>query len=438
MRHLILTRGAPGAGKSTFLAEQGLAPFTVSPDDVRLSFGGLAMDSSGRITISQSQEKAVWARVEEILDYKMVSGQLIVLDATHQRGRDFSMATKLAERHRYQVHCLDFTDVPMDLALQRNLLRAEWKIVPERVIETAYERFRAHRIPKSIEVWQPGGFAENGVLDRIEPHLRDLSEYSAIVHIGDLQGCYAPVETLLRDGFQSDHFYIFIGDLLDRGIQNGEVIDFAMREIVGRANAQLIWGNHEYHIHRFSKALEPVSREFHFNTAPQIEAVGFTPGDANRLLAGAVDAMKYVYRGQKVLVTHAGIARVPDRLATLPSKTFWNGTGTYGDPVDTTFSTLMDGSGWIQVHGHRNAKKLAVEAAPGSFNLEAEIEFGGQLRVMTLTGEKKGAGADDGVTISTQEIPNRIFRKHREGRSDELASKDLKETGRSPRQPCKN
>lgn len=424
MRHLILTRGAPGAGKSTFLSEKGLLPFTVTPDDVRLSFGGLAMSPDGRITISQSHEKAVWARVEEILDFKMTSGQLIVLDATHQRSRDFTLATKLAERHRYEVHCLDFTQVPKELALQRNRQRAEWKIVPDRVIETAYERFAAHRVPQSIQVWDPEDFSETSVLDRIEPPVRDLSNYAAIVHIGDLQGCHAPLETFLPDGLRDDHFYIFIGDLLDRGIQNGEVIQFAMQNIVGRENVQLIWGNHEYHIHRFSKGLDPVSREFHFNTLPQIEAAGFDRRDANRLLDGTIDAMRYIYRGQKVLITHAGIARVPERLATLPSKTYWNGTGTYDDPVDEVFSRQMQASGWIQVHGHRNSQKLPVEAAPGSFNLEAEVEFGGHMRTMTLTGTETGAD------VTVQEIPNPVFRKHRDGRSDQLASTDLKETGK--------
>ena len=225
-----------------------------------------------------------------------------------------------------------------------------------------------------------------------------------------------------RTGWTEDKFYIFIGDLLDRGIQNGEVIRWAMDHIVGAPNAQLIWGNHEYHIHRFAKGMDPVSREFHFNTLPQIEAAGFTPSDANRLLNEAVDAMRYVYRGQKVLITHAGIARVPERLAILPSQTFWKGTGTYDDPVDVTFS--KNAGDWMQAHGHRNSKKLPVEAAPGSLNLEAEIEFGGHLRVMTLTGH--GAGC----SVETQEIRSTVFRKHREGRSDVLHKSDLNAAGK--------
>lgn len=422
MRHLILTRGAPGAGKSTFLAEQGLHPFTVTPDDVRLSFGGLTMERDGRLAISHAHERFVWARVEEILDFKMSQGQLIVLDATHQRTKDFALALRLAERHRYRLHCLDFTRLPKDIAHERNRVRADWKIVPDHVIETAYERFATHRPPKQVEVWDATRL--DSVLDLIEPPMRDLSDYAAVVHIGDLQGCFSPLKELLPDGLRADRFYILIGDLLDRGIQNGEVIRWAMDNVAGRENVQLIWGNHEYHIHRFSKGLDPVSREFHFNTLPQIEAAGFTPRDANFLLNGAVDAMRYTYRGRNVLVTHAGIARVPERLAVLPSQTFWKGTGTYDDPVDMVFASRMEGTGWMQVHGHRNARKLAVEAAPNSFNLEAEIEFGGHLRVMTLTGTGEGA------EVSTREIENKIYRKHRDGGSDLLKPADQSAVGR--------
>ncbi|MEM7058294.1 MAG: RNA ligase [Pseudomonadota bacterium] len=418
MRHLILTRGAPGAGKSTFLAEHGLTPFTVTPDYIRLSFGGLAMEKDGRITISHAHEKQVWARVEETLNFKMGLGQLIVLDATHQRGRDFGMATKLADRHRYQVHCLDFTNVPRDLTHERNRARADWKVVPDQVIETAYERFASHKIPKGIQVWDPDTFT----LEQLEPPMVDLSTYKSVMHVGDLQGCFAPVEELLPNGLNPEVFYIFIGDLLDRGIQNGEVIRWAMEHIAGAENAQLIYGNHEYHIHRFSKGMDPVSREFHYNTLPQIEAVGFTPRDANRLLNEAVDAMRYIYRSQKVLVTHAGIACVPKSLVSLPSQTFWKGTGTYDDPVDVTFSKNADG--WFQVHGHRNSKKLPVEAAPGSFNLEAEVEFGGHLRVMTLTGHAHG------FDVTTQEIKNDVYRKHKDGRGDQLRPEDLKTEGK--------
>ena len=119
----------------------------------------------------------------------------------------------------------------------------------------------------------------------------------------------------------------------------------------------------------------------------------------------AEDAFTYTFHDKKMLVTHAGISRVPERLVTMASLQFWKGTGTYDDPVDETFTEVMKGSGWMQVHGHRNSRELPVEAAPGSFNLEGQVEFGGHLRVMTLV------KTDGGVEVETREIKNEIYRK---------------------------
>lgn len=38
MRILLLMRGVPGSGKSTFIKEQGLEPYTLSADGLRLLY----------------------------------------------------------------------------------------------------------------------------------------------------------------------------------------------------------------------------------------------------------------------------------------------------------------------------------------------------------------------------------------------------------------
>ncbi|MGI9414205.1 MAG: AAA family ATPase, partial [Hyphomicrobiales bacterium] len=328
MRHVILMRGAPGAGKSTFIERQGLRPFTLSPDDFRLRLGGIVMTPDGGQTLSHAHEKRVWAEVEDVLDFKMGQGQLVVVDAMFQRPRDFKLPLRLAETHRYEVHCVDFSAVPKHVAHERNRDRAAWKVVPDQVIETAYERLENHPVPKGINRIAAEDLDGELILDRLEPPRRELSSYRAVMHIGDLQGCYAPVGELLADGFRDDTYYIFIGDLLDRGIQNGEVIRFAVDEILPRDNTALIWGNHEYHIQRYAKNMEAISKEFKFNTLPQIEAAKFTRAEANALLDKAEDAFTYAFHGKTMLVTHAGISRLPDRLVTVPSLQFWKGAGT--------------------------------------------------------------------------------------------------------------
>lgn len=402
MRTLILLRGAPGSGKSTFIERQGLQPYALSPDTIRLLMGGVVITEKGELSINQSADKYVWQQVEEVLEKKMARGEFIIFDATFQNARDFKMPMRYARLYRYQVYCIDFSDIPEEVALSRNLLRQPYKQVPEFVITRAYERFAKTRLPRNITLISYKEYENKKLLDDFDVPLIDLGRYKKIHHIGDLQGCYAPVAEYFKNGWDDEEFYIFVGDFLDRGIENGEVIRFMVDEVMNRDNVALIFGNHETHIHRYATRQRPVSKEFELNTLPQLMEASFTHQEAETLCEKLQDCFLYRYGNRKVMVSHAGISVVPENPVLIASIQYWKGTGNYEYPVDHTFSELMKDSGWLQVHGHRNSKHLPVQASEKSFNLEAEVEFGGHLRVMTLS-----ADGD----IEAIEIKNDIFRK---------------------------
>ncbi len=384
MRHIVILRGAQGAGKSTFIAAAGLEAYALSPDALRIQMGGVIMLPDGRVGINPNNDRKVWEEVERLLEQKMSRGEFIVFDATFQSQRDFKMPMAAAARHGYRVTCLDFSGVAPDVAKARNLMRPTWKQVPEAVIDRAYERFAQSPLPKGLKVLRPEDLGEGGLIAALSDPVRDLNAYARVHHIGDLQGCHAPVAEYFADGVRDDEFYIFVGDFLDRGIENDKVIRFVVDDLLPRDNVALIYGNHEYHIQRFALGQAPVSKEFEHNTLPQLLAANFTIGEAHRLLGRLSDALVYDYGPHRVLVTHAGLSRVPDTLLLIPSMQFWKGTGRYEDPVDATFAETMAGTNWLQVHGHRNSAKLPVQAAANSFNLESEVEFGGYLSVMVL------------------------------------------------------
>ena len=60
MRILLLMRGVPGSGKSTFIKEQGLEPYTLSADALRLLYASPMLDNAGRWCISPHFDKQMW------------------------------------------------------------------------------------------------------------------------------------------------------------------------------------------------------------------------------------------------------------------------------------------------------------------------------------------------------------------------------------------
>lgn len=410
MRKLVLLRGAQGSGKSTFIAKQGLEGYALSPDIIRILIAGVVMSAEGDITINQARDKKVWEEIERILDEKMSRGEFIIFDATFLRTRDFKLPIELAHKHRYELFCVDFSSIPIEFSLKQNKQRALYKQVPEDVVTRSYERLKEGKIPDKITVFDHHEFASASLVEKLDIVAVDLNQYKKIHHIGDLQGCYDPIKEYFKEGFKDDEFYIFVGDFLDRGIQNGEVIRWIVDDVINRSNVVLIWGNHETHIHRYATSQTTISREFEYNTLPQIEKVNFTKNEANLLCSKLLDCFVYHYGKNQCLVTHAGIASVPKHLVLMPSWQFLRGTGTFEQPVDYSFSDNMKDTNWIQVHGHRNASSLPIKVTDKSFNLEEQVEFGGHLRIMTLT--KLGA-------IEEIRIRNNIHRKQGSGIKDD-------------------
>ena len=93
MRVLLLLRGSAGCGKSTWIEKNGLKPYTLSPDELRLMHQSPVMMPDGTVAISPSNDKAVWNTLFSILECRMKKGGFTVIDATN---------SKTAEMNRYK------------------------------------------------------------------------------------------------------------------------------------------------------------------------------------------------------------------------------------------------------------------------------------------------------------------------------------------------
>ena len=114
MRVLLLFRGAPGCGKSTFIEKNNLKPYTLSADDIRLLYSSPILFSDGKYGISQENDCKVWNTLFNILENRMQQGEFTVIDATNSKTIEMKRYKELANTYRYRIFCIDMTDIPIE------------------------------------------------------------------------------------------------------------------------------------------------------------------------------------------------------------------------------------------------------------------------------------------------------------------------------------
>lgn len=380
MRKLLLLRGLPGSGKSHFISEHGLEPYTLSADSIRMLHASPQLQANGKSRIPNDFDKVVWSQLLYLLESRMSRGEFVIVDATHSHPRSFVNYEQLAKKHRYAVICVDFSTVPFETCLKRNESRPEYKVVPALEMQRMADNMQRSRPPKWISSIEP---------HQIDTVLNyppvDVSQYTAIHHIGDIQGCFDPLKVFFdTHGINDDMLYVFVGDYLDRGTQNGKVMQWLL-ENYHRPNFIFIEGNHEAHLRKWQKSEPTRSKQFNQATAPELEAASISKKKVYGFLYKLREVFYYSFREKRVLVTHGGISTLPKSLAFINATQLVKGTGAYeeSDIADASFAISTD-SNTFQVHGHRNRQASPIQVNSSCFNLEGKVEFGGELRIITL------------------------------------------------------
>ncbi|MFT5684806.1 MAG: putative kinase, partial [Myxococcota bacterium] len=285
MRKLLITRGPQGAGKSTFLHTVNLGGHVLCPDTIRRTLAGPVMSALGEITTSQEHERRVWGRFRAVLAERMSRGELLAVDATHRSKGDFKLYMQLAARYRYEVAIIDFSTMPLETILERNRNRADYLVVPEKVVHRTWKAVRDGQVPEgALRVfWSPDGEHVDTIRAWLSEPLLDTTKYRAVCHIGDLQGCDAPLKRFFAQSpFSRDILYLFVGDICDRGLENGKVLRRVMA-LSRYDNVRIHWGNHEDFLNDWSHGEPVASREFNERTVPQLVEAGITPAEVGEL-----------------------------------------------------------------------------------------------------------------------------------------------------------
>ena len=376
---LYLTDNCIVTHNTTWIKNQGLENYTISPDEIRMMYSSPKMTVEGDCTISQEMDNQVWETVFRILESRMERGEFTVIDATNSKTKDMQRYKDLCDYHRYKIFCVDFTDVPLETCLAQNKMRDRLKFVPEIAIKNIYSRFETQKIPSGITVIKRDEF------DKVLEKPFDLSEYKKIVHIGDIHGSYDTLMQYFKEfPFNDEYEYIFTGDYLDRGNQNAEVFRF-LDGIKNKPNVCLLTGNHERHINAFGREIEAQSKEFERRTKIQLLNDGITPKDARMFYRKLRQCSYYKYKDKVVLACHGGIPSLGKNLLYVPTQDLINGVGDYPDYKDIAenwFKNTKENE--YLIHGHRNIAGDEINISDRVFNLEGGVEFGGELRIVEL------------------------------------------------------
>ena len=408
MRTLFLLRGAPGSGKSTWIRENNLEPYTISADSIRLLYCGPIITNNGAEMISQQYDGAVWKTLLERLEERMDRGEFVIVDATHYRAALLTQYKKLVSKYRYRAYVVDFTDIPKEQVLKQNKERDLYKFVPEEVIEKQYAVFASSY--KEVSNMFKILTRDQALTMLYESMLYDFNHYKRIYVFGDIHGCYEPVRKFFEENpYKEENAYIFVGDYLDRGIQNKEVVQFLL-DMKDKSNVMLLEGNHERWLRMYAedktvditeedrKVLEKYVDKDFWNrlrkqqirnngfikfTAPQLES--FDKKDLRQLCRKFMQMAYFDFHGKHYFITHGGIP-VPPRID-IPTSQYIEGTGKYED-LDTLYDSWLKNTeeNDILIHGHRNTFGIQAKQRGGRcWNLDNGVEYGKPLRIMKIT-----------------------------------------------------
>jgi predicted kinase len=136
MLELVINRGIPGSGKSTYAREWVLKPGTrrarVNRDDIRMQLYGVEFG----VPI---EETVVTAVEDQMINTLLSEGVSVIIDDCNISQRYINRFTKMGEKHGAEVR-VNLINVDLATALDRNSKRD--RFVPTHVIQDMYKRLQ--------------------------------------------------------------------------------------------------------------------------------------------------------------------------------------------------------------------------------------------------------------------------------------------------------
>lgn len=413
MRNLYLMLGTPASGKSELIKKMKLEDYTISADVVRsiVSTPKTLLEPSDdergerlkQDGIDYRDEGYTWRMIYSLLERRMSQGETTIVDATHLFKGAFREYDKLRIKYNYKVFLIDVMDTPelvtnnqdelIEKLVERDLKRGGK--VDRDTIKKYVDRYLSKSgdwLPNWITRMNPREFKESLKFDN---YIEDFNRFNKIQVIGDVHGDLGALKKVFKD-HKKGTAYVFVGDYLDRGNKNQEVLDF-VNELKGN-NIFLLRGNHEWSMERFINKDERTGN-FGSRTLPILrenysddEAL---KKDLRKLQKRLRNYLLFEFHGRRYLITHAGVDPLIVKAATEENPSYLLPFGNEedfvmgvsqknGDPYkedvdisigyETLFGSSYKDLAITQIHGHRNEfNHFAIENS--AINLTKDGKF---------------------------------------------------------------
>jgi predicted kinase len=140
---LIVCKGLPGSGKSTFAKQYQ----TENPETIRVNKDDLRASLHNGV-FSKGRENFVLKARDFIIDQALSEGHDVLCDDTNLHSKHLARMEEIAAKHGATVEIKDFTDVPIETCIQRDLARP--RSVGERVIRQMHRQFLEPKPAKPV------------------------------------------------------------------------------------------------------------------------------------------------------------------------------------------------------------------------------------------------------------------------------------------------
>ncbi|GLY03588.1 AAA family ATPase [Actinoplanes sp. NBRC 101535] len=151
MTRLLITRGLPASGKTTFARK-------LQPDVLRVNRDDLRRMLHGRRLFTQAAEAQVTHAQRSSVEALLRAHASVIVDDTNLRAKTVREWAEMAARFNASFEVHDFTDVPVDECVRRDADRPEDDRVGEDPIRRMHQRYLAGKnLPLPIPFVDRGG-----------------------------------------------------------------------------------------------------------------------------------------------------------------------------------------------------------------------------------------------------------------------------------------